>query len=79
MMLTISSRSCKRYMLTEDRQQPLEYAIRRDLSFIPIQNLQLAGPSLDANCPRFGVAWVMMRRKPQTVLRHGHHPAFMAM
>ena len=79
MMLTISSRPCKRYMLTDDRQQTRVCPIRRDLRVIPIQNLQLARPSLDANYPRLGVTWVMMHRQPQTVFRHGHHPAFMAM
>jgi hypothetical protein len=66
-------------MLTEDRQQPRIYPIRRDLRVIPIQKLQFAWTDLNANHPRFGtMGRVMMHRKPQTVLRHDHHPAFMA-
>ena len=76
MMLTISSRPCKRYMLTEDRQQPRIYPIRRDLRVIPIQNLQFAWTDLNANHPRFGrMGRVIMNREAQIILHHGLHHA----
>ena len=75
-MLTISSRPCNRYMLTEDRQQPRIYPIRRDLRVIPIQNLQFAWTDLNANHPRFGrMGRVIMNREAQIILHHGLHQA----
>ena len=76
MMLTISSRPCKRDMLTEDRQQPRICPIRRDLRVIAIQNLQFAWTDLNANHPRFGgMGRVIMNREAQIILHHGPHHA----
>ena len=63
-------------MLTEDRQQPRIYPIRRDLRVIPIQNLQFAWTDLNANHPRFGrMGRVIMNREARIVLHHGPHHA----